>query len=166
MNLRKNLKITTKKGRRGRRKKAKNMRKQLRFLGVNAAGIRPKLLTFKKILAELKPSVFFIEETKCKDGGKIKLDSNNYTIFERVRKSGDGGGGVALGCDKQLHPVWVREGEDNIEALSVEISVQAMKIRCCVAYGFQENELVEKKNDFWAYLIKEVLRANKSGSGC
>ena len=75
---------------------------------------------------------------------KIKLDSN-YTVFERVRKSKDGGGGVALGCDKQLHPVWVREGEEDVEALSVEISVKDMKIRCCVSYGFQENEIIEKK---------------------
>ena len=58
-NQRKNVKILVKKNRRGRRKRAKNFNKKLCFLGVNAAGLRPKLLTFKKILAELKPSVFF-----------------------------------------------------------------------------------------------------------
>ena len=133
--------MSTKKTRRGRRRRAKVLRKQLRFLGVNSAGLRSKLSTFKKILSELKPSVFFIEETKFKDEGKIKLDSN-YAIFEQVRKSRDGGGGLAIGCDKQLHPVWLREGEDDVEALSVEISAKEMKIRCCVAYGCQENELL------------------------
>ena len=118
------------------------MNKQLRFIGINAAGLRPKLFTFKKILHELKPSVFFIEETKYKDEGKIKLE--NYVIFELVRKSRNGGGGLALGCEKNLHPVWVREGNDEVEALSVVISVKEMKIRCCVAYGPQETDLLER----------------------
>lgn len=73
-------------------------------MGVNAAGLRPKLFTFRKIISELKPSVFFVQETWYKDVGRIKLD-NNYTIFELVRKS-KAGGGLALGCDKSLHPVW------------------------------------------------------------
>ena len=89
----------------------------------------------------------------------------NYTIFESVRKSRDGGGGLALGCDKLLHPVWLRDGEENVEALSVEISVREMKIRCCVAYGPQENDLVDRKNAFWSYLDEEVTQAKRSGSG-
>ena len=91
-------------------------------------------------MSELKPSIFFIEETKYKETGRIKLE--NYVIFELVRKSRDGGG-LALGCVKELQPVFVREGDDNVEALSVEISVRNMRIRCCVAYGCQETELVE-----------------------
>ena len=65
---------------------------------------------FKKVLSELKPSVFFVEETKLKDVGKIKL--NDYIIFEKVRKNRDGGGGLALGCLKELQPIWVKEGDD------------------------------------------------------
>ena len=42
---------------------------------------------------------------------------------------------------------------------------QDMKIRCCVAYGFQENAIVEKKTVFWDYLDEEVVRASKSGAG-
>ena len=59
-----------KRNKRGKRKNTKNINKSLRFLGVNAAGIRSKLLSFKKVLSELKPSVFCIEETKLKDAGK------------------------------------------------------------------------------------------------
>ena len=72
-NLRKSLKVSTKKTRRGRRKKVKSFCRKLRFLGFNAAGLRPKMYTFKKILAELKPSVFFIEETKYKEEGKLNF---------------------------------------------------------------------------------------------
>ena len=115
-------------------------------MGVNFAGLRSKLTTFKKVISEVNPSVFFVEETKYKDEGKLKID--NYVIFELVRKFRDGGGGLALGCDKQLHPVCVREGNIDVEALSVEISVKQMKIRCCVAYGCQENDLIDRKTTF------------------
>ena len=134
----------------------------MRFLGVNAAGLRCKLKTFKKVLTELKPSVFFIEETKYKDVGRIKFE--NYIIFELVRKDKDGGG-LALGCDKDLRPAWVREGNDLVEALSVEIYLKDIKIRCCVAYGCQENDTIDRKEAFWSYLDEEVLQADSSGSG-
>ena len=131
-------------------------------MGVNAAGIRPKIFTFKKVLAELKPSIFFIEETKYKEEGKLKLE--DYHVFEKVRKNKDGGGGLALGCKKQLKPVWLREGQE-VEALSVEIFVSNKSIRCCGAYGVQENDTKEKKDAFWEYLDNEVSFARISGSG-
>ena len=38
-------------------------------------------------------------------------------------------------------------------------------MRCCVAYGPQENDLVDRKNAFWSYLDEEVTQAKRSGSG-
>ena len=67
--------------------------------------MKQKFLTFKKVISELKPSVFFIEESKSKSEGKIKLD--NYVVFEMVRDSKDGGG-LAIGCVKDLNPILVR----------------------------------------------------------
>ena len=55
-----------------------------------------------------------------------------------MRKNREGGG-LALGCLKELKPVWLREGNDDVEALSIEIVVKDMKVRCVVAYGCQEN---------------------------
>ena len=40
-----------------------------------------------------------------------------------------------------------------------------MKIRCCIAYGFQENEKNEKKEAFWNYLDDKVTEAKDSGAG-
>ena len=40
-----------------------------------------------------------------------------------------------------------------------------MKIRCVVAYGPQENDLMVKKENFWNYLDEEVSSAWKDGSG-
>ena len=109
------------------------------------------------------PAVFFIEETKYKDTGRIKLA--NYDIFELVRESKDGGGGLALGCLKELQPAWVREGDDLVEALSVEIWLKEIKIRCCVAYGCQETEAIDRKEAFWTYVDEEIYFASQSASG-
>ena len=128
----KSFSVNKKKNRRAKRKRTKDCPKSLRFLGVNAAGLKSKMLTFKKVIEELKPSVFFIEETKYKDGNLFKLE--NYGIYELNRKSRDGGGGLALGVAEELQPAWVRDGDDKVEALSVMISAKDLNIRCCVAY--------------------------------
>ena len=76
--------------RRGKRKSSKNVSKCLRFMGVNSGGLKCKLKTLKKVLLELKPSVFFLEETKYQDSGRFKFE--NYEIFELIRKDKEGGG--------------------------------------------------------------------------
>ena len=132
-------------------------------MGANTAGLKSKLTSSKKVLHDLKPAVFFLEETKYQDSGRIKI-GDNFHIYELIRKDKKGGG-LALGCLKNLNPTWVREGDDMVEALSVEIFLKNMKIRCCVAYGPQENSSTEKKEAFWNYLDTEVYEAEKNGAG-
>ena len=122
--------------------------------------MKSKLFTFKKVLNELKPSVFFVEESKYREEGKLKID--NYIIFELVRDSREGGG-LAIGCVRDLCPVLVRKGNDEIESISVEISVKKMKMRCCAAYGLQENSLIEKKNCFLELLRRGSLNFLEHG---
>ena len=111
----------------------------------------------------MKPSVFFIEETKYKDSGKFKIDG--YVIYELVRENRDGGDGLALGVIEERHPAWVRYGDDKVEALSVNIVLKNIKIRCCVAYGCQESSQIKKKELFWEYLDEEVVQAELTDSG-
>ena len=132
-------------------------------MGVNAAGIRSKMTSFKDTLNRLEPEVFFIEETKMKEEGKLKFE--NYDVFELTRKSRDGGGGLAIGCKKALQAAWVREGNDKVESLSVDIFVKNMRIRCCVAYGCQESDNIERKESFWNYISEEVSIAENNNSG-
>ena len=98
-----------------------------------------------------------------KNPGQIKIE--NYVIFEKLRNIYENGGGLALGCIQELKPVWVRESSEPIEALSIDIFVKNMKIRCCVSYGCQENDEITKKEAFWEYLDTEVMEAQKAGSG-
>ena len=81
-----------------------------------------------------------------------------------LRKT-EAGGGLALGVLNDLNPVWVGEGCRKTETLSVEITVQDFRIRCVNAYGPQENDPVERKNNFWAQLETEVAAAANYGSG-
>ena len=104
-----------------------------------------------------------MKNQNIKIAGKLELE--NYLIFELVRKNQDGGGGLALGCEKSLKPAWVREGEEDVEALSVDIFVQGMKIRCCAAYGCQESVPLDRKNRFWKYLDEDVTFANNADAG-
>ena len=143
-----------KKNRRVKKRKEKYSKvdRQLNLVGVNAAGLSSKLHSFDNLLAEIKPGIFFIEETKMRTEGKIKTENSaNYQIFERIRKSGRTGGGLALGVLHDLNPVWVGEGESEIESLSVEITVHNFRIRCVAAYGPQETgSSAEEKAKFWA----------------
>ena len=131
-------------------------------MGVNSGGLKSKLPTLKKVLHELEPTIFCIEETKYKEPGKLKVDG--YEVFELLRKDKEGGG-IAIGCKKELHPTWVREGDDYVEAISINILVKNLTIRCCAAYGCQENEAIDRKEAFWDYLEEEVEYAKNSGSG-
>ena len=165
--MRKHIKINinkNKKQKRVRKQKTKSaFKKSIRFLGVNAAGIKSKMNSFKNVLKELRPSVFFIEETKLKEPGHFKVE--NYDIFELVRESQNGGGGLAIGCVKEVHAALVKEGDDRVEALSVDIFVKNFKIRCCVAYGCQESDTEDRKDAFWQYLEEEVSNAEESDAG-
>ena len=149
--------------RRGKRRNSKEFPNSLRMLGVNAAGLKPKLSTFKKVINTLQPALFFIEETKFKEEGKLKIE--NFLIFELTRESRDGGGGLAIGCIKQLKPVLARKGTDSIEALTIDISLQKMKIKCVVGYGPQENSKKENKSDFWNYIEEDAKTAWENDQG-
>ena len=108
----------------------------LKLVGVNAAGLTSKLDSFDNLLADIKPGVFFIQETKMRKEGRIKTENTkNYQTYENLRKSG---GGVAFGVHHDLNPAWVGDGPGEIKSLSVEITVDKLKIRCVAAYGPQE----------------------------
>ena len=113
-----------------------------------------------KMLIDLSPRIFFVEETKMRTSGKIKTEkSREYIIFELTRKQSCGGG-IAIGAHKDLNPVFISEGNNETEVLVIEICLDEISIRCAGAYGPQENDLVEKKSKFWSRLDQEVEKAN------
>ena len=99
------------------------MEKSIKFVGVNSAGLYSKLDSFDALLSNLRPSVFFIQETKFRTNGNLKTEnSSNYHIYE-LNRSDKAGGGIAIGVEKELDPVWINEGKDGIEQLMIEIKL-------------------------------------------
>ena len=98
--------------------------------------------------------------------GQIKFqNSDEYQIYELIRKN-KGGGGLALGVRKDLCPVWVRSGDNTCEALTIQINANHMNIRITNAYGPQNYDDQEKKQKFWQYLENEVLISQQNDSAC
>ena len=135
--------------RRGLRKsKNKKCCRKLKLIGFNSAGLASKLFSFDHILSTVQPAIFFIQETKMRKQGKIKTTlTENYQIFELVRKERHGGG-LAIGVINDLEPVWIGEGDDEVEVLVVEAQIVNLKIRCICAYGPQEKDSQERKLNF------------------
>ena len=147
------------------RKKQESVIKELKLLGVNCAGLASKLHSFDKLLSDIQPGIFFLEETKSKHLGKLKTENcKKYQIFEMVRRQG-AGGGLAIGALHNLNPTWLGEGDDYVEWLSVEITLQLFRIRCVVAYGPQEADCNDRKEKFWAQLDSETTTAQNQGTG-
>lgn len=145
-----------------RKNKTRKCARKLTLVGVNSAGLSSKLDSFDHILSAIQPSVFFIQETKLRKQGRIKTqNSKNYSIFELVRKDKQGGG-LAVGVVKDLEPVWISEGDDDIEILVVQIKIDELRIRCICAYGPQESDAQERKLNFWARLAEEVKESQEN----
>ena len=130
------------------------------MVGLNCAGLSSKLHSFDKLLTDIQPGIFFLEETKMKRIGAIKTPNiQKYQVFELIRKCSAAGGGLAIGALHNLNPTWLGEGDDEVEWLSVEISLINLKIRCVVGYGPQEGACDDKKRKFWSRLDLEVAAA-------
>ena len=140
----------------------KSVERNLIFGGVNPDGARGKWGTIKKAVRDTGASIWTMQETKCNIEGKLQLDG--FLTYEHLRCKGEGGG-LAVIARQDLNPAFVRDGGEKVEALTIDIHVKTMTISCTTAYGPQESDSLEKKNEFWKYLSEEALRANDSGRG-
>ena len=157
-------KVNKSKKKRIRRKEKKTLTSDLKFFGNNADGLLNKLESLENMLKE-NPSVFFLQETH----GRITTPSaNKYTWYElhRTIKSskGEKGGGIAIGVLNVEQPSWISEGDDEAEAITVEIWVQGFPVRLICGYGPQEYDKSDRKYCFWSYLGSEVTNATKNGA--
>ena len=115
------------------------------------------------------PAAIFLQETKLERSGRIRTPSSrNYTWYELHRtansQKGNKGGGLVIGVINNLNPSWISEGDDEAEALTVEIWVEGFPIRLVCGYGPQEYDNIERKDKFWNYLNDEVKNASIVGA--
>ena len=115
--LRKHNKVIGKKVKRGPRPNKKPTSKYITFVGVNPAGIASKWKSWKNVVAKSGASVWFLQETKCNDINKLKM--NGFIVYEKVRED-KGGGGVAIAAKKELNPALIDEPESDIDAITID----------------------------------------------
>ena len=78
-----------------------------------------------------------------KEGGIKFVNSHNYQMFECVRKDKQGGG-LLIGAPTTLIPNWIKDGNNIVEALTIQIAVQNFNIRVTYAYGPQKYDNINK----------------------
>ena len=132
----------------------------MNILGNNAAGILNKLDSLKQNIQTFCPGVYFIQETKSRRKGQIKLD--DYVVFEYIRKD-KGGGGLLTAVHKNLQPVSVSEDTDT-EVLVVQGNINNKKVRFINGYGPQENDDEKTRVNFFNRLDFEI-KSSKARAG-
>ena len=139
---------------------------KFRILSYNVNSLQSRLLSLSNVLSDLKPKLWSLQETHFRKPGQIKFEgSESYQIYELTRND-RGGGGLAIGVDKGVQSVWVRQGEGEVETLTVMVTVSGLSVRVTNGYGPQEYDSSEKKDKFWQYLQDEVNFSNTQGIGC
>ena len=72
-------------------------------------------------------------------------------MYELLRKNSNGGG-LCIGVLKDLRPVWISQGDDEVECLTVEVWANDFPIRIVTAYGPQLGDSMERKTHFWDFI--------------
>ena len=103
-----------------------------------------------------------MQETKATHAGLIKFDG--FFRYEQIRSKKDGGG-VTISALKTLQPVFVSDGGEDAEAVTIDIHVKQMAITITSAYGPQESAKNDIKALFWNYLHDEAKKAKSYGKG-
>ena len=117
--------VKTRRGYKGRYQ----VEKKATFIGVNANGVLSKLPSLDYIIVTLNPEVLCIQETKLRKIGKIKGENTKkYVIFELTRKKSRGGGLATL-VKPDLDPVFISEGDDQVELLVAQVRIKDLHVR-------------------------------------
>ena len=70
-----------------------------------------------------------------------------------------------IGVHNDLQPVWIAQGDDEVEVLVVEFWVNEFPIRIVNGYGPQVGDSSERKRKFWEFIEREVANAIVAGAG-
>ena len=155
--------LPVKKSRRGKQNCVKCFSKSFKWVGNNIAGASSKWPSVKRWIRMKSPSILTLQETKFQVAGNHKIDG--YNVYEHLRSEKTAGGGILMAVVTDLNPALIRDGGDEVEALTVNINVKHMQISCTTAYGPQEKDSPNKKETFWQYLDEEAKRADEDGKG-
>lgn len=115
-----------------------------------------KLLNY--IISKHSPGAILIQETKVKL--PIDLQDDKYEVFEKVIDS-EGGGGIMIAVKTDFEPNEAFKGEEDLELLGVNITIDKQEVLLITGYGPQEDDKEDKKDLFWRKLSQEVSNAKE-----
>ena len=116
------------------------------------------------IYIQSEATVWTMQETQCTQVNSLKMDDLNFIVYVKVRenKLGDG---VAIAAKKDLNPILIAEGDEDVEAITIDIHPKNIVIFCTSGYGPQQRDTIEKKSNFWNFLDKIADTAWDGGKG-
>ena len=116
-------------------------------------------------MSTVKPQIWMLQETKLKSNETIKCENkDDFQIFYLNRQKSQGGG-LALGVEKNIESTLIRDGNDEVEVISVQVVLGGIPVRLITGYGPQENDIIEKKKNFWKFIENEIYEAELNDHG-
>ena len=106
-----------------------------------------------------------LQETKLTVNEVIKSEASKDFQVYYLNRQNKHGGGLAVGIENNIESTLIREGDDNIEALSIQIILKQLPVRIIVGYGPQENDNIDKKTQFWNFIEQEINEAEIAEHG-
>ena len=116
----------------------------------------------ERVITESGANVWTMQETKCSQSNQLKME--DFIIYDKVRGEREGGG-IAIAAKKALNPVLIAEGENEVEAITIDIHPSKIIISCTSAYGPQQRDSTSKKLKFWEYLDNIAYNSWRDGKG-
>ena len=114
----------------------------------NINGYQSKSESVHEIMSKIEPEIVVLCETKSAQKNTLKKDFKKYDLITKQIKKGKGG--ILCGVKQNIGARLVLEvttvNNDNI--LTVLVKFQNYSIKIISAYGPQENEALETKEDF------------------
>ena len=75
---------------RKRKTRHNKFNQKLTLVGTNCAGLNSKWQSLNKMIEDLKPAVFFGQETKLKKKQKFQISNSKYIVFRLEREKNRG----------------------------------------------------------------------------
>ena len=77
-------------------------------------------------------------------------------------EKGNQGGGIALGVLNDLEPSWISEGDNEAEAITIEIGLKDFRLDYFVVMDPRKVIQNKEKINFWTILIKKFKTLQKT----
>ena len=89
-------------------------------------------------MSTIKPQIWMLQETKLKSNETIKCETkDDFQIFYLNGQKSQGGG-LALGIEKNIESTLIRDGDDEVKVISVQVLLGGIPVRLITGYGPQE----------------------------